>query len=234
LADFGIAAVEIGETAPELVPAPIGWRILAYLCDMLLGVLVLFVVLRWVITENYAEEWETLRAWLDGLRREYAAVLSNVHTPIPDRISRFSAKANAIPESARDLLRLIGTTQTIFFWAYFFTTEYFAKGASFGKKIFNLRVASTRDFDRPGILDSFVRSGWKALFFCSSNVICLLIGIIDAHIPFFSATRRSLHDMLTHTVVLDATRSPLELIEGKNQRRRRNDNDDNDRDNDAF
>jgi hypothetical protein len=53
-----------------------------------------------------------------------------------------------------------------------------------------------------------LRSFWKAAFVTLYNPITIVIGIINFHVPLFRYDRRSWHDMLSRTYVIDAKQSP--------------------------
>ncbi|MDR1817447.1 MAG: RDD family protein [Puniceicoccales bacterium] len=205
------AEEQVAKVAPEMAPAPFVWRALAYLFDWFLGLLLFVALLCWFIPEFYPSEWTSLRNWFNDWMRDYMRLVQTPAASLSDALARnrdVVAKAARMPEPARELRDIVAIAQLFYFWGYFSVVEYFTKGASFGKRIFNLRVASTNDFRAPGPLDSVMRSAWKALFFCSSNPLFLLVGIVDAHVPLFNKLRLSWHDRLTHTIVLDATQSP--------------------------
>jgi len=196
----------------ELAPAPLLWRALAYGLDWLLAALALYAFLLWFVPEFYPAEWTSLRNWTqelaDGYRR-FAAGGADAS----ERLRELSDKVRRPPEAASELLAIGGLIYLFFFWFYFFATEFFTKGASFGKRICNLRVASTDTLLEPRALDSAMRAAWKSLFYCSGQPLFLLVGLADVCAALFNLPRLTWHDMLTRTVVLDATKSPLPDME---------------------
>lgn len=191
----------------QVVPAPLFWRSLAYMFDWLLVTLVIIIFFRWMLPQYHSEELSALRTWATGLWESYRTLYTHPqadYSRFMEQARAIPDKARAIPEAAAKLLEFIATVQTFFFWGYFFVTEFFTGGASFGKKIFHLRVASTSDRGPPRFFDSLMRSAWKSIFCCSSSPLLLLIGVVDAHVPLFNPRRRSWHDMLSHTEVIDA------------------------------
>ncbi|MDR1497904.1 MAG: RDD family protein [Puniceicoccales bacterium] len=190
--------------APSPAPAPFLLRVFAYLLDWLLAMLVFLLLLKFIVQTYRGEEWEILKTWLITLRNDYLNLFGNPAIVTSEMSASFLQKVKNIPQPASDLIQFIAFVQTFFFWSYFFVTEYFSQGSSIGKRVFNLRVANIYDLGPPRFFDTLVRSGWKSLFFCSSRLLFLLIGVIDAHVPLFTRTRRSWHDIFSHTIVLDS------------------------------
>lgn len=190
-------------------PAPLFWRIAAYLIDWSIATVAVLLLLRWTIPNEHPTALADLRNWISETYHGYMALFNSPHSPpSSSTIQAFAEKTSQIPQTVQDLLAYVAMVQTLFFWAFFTLTEYFTDGASLGKRICNLRVASVNGFGRPGFFDTFFRSGWKAIFFCSSSLPLLLIGIIDAHIPLFNKRRRSWHDIFSRTEVVDASTDP--------------------------
>jgi uncharacterized RDD family membrane protein YckC len=199
------------DVAPTPAPAPFFWRALAYILDWLLASVVFLALLNWVVLPNFGDGIAAFEGWLTTFWHDYQQIFLRPSNEIWASYNALMEKtAAALPAAVTEMLAQIGLIQVLYFWAYFFTTEYFSHGYSFGKKIFHLRTASTWDMGAPGLFDSLVRAAWKAAFFCSPSLVLLLIGVIDAHIPLFNAHRRSWHDMLSHTVVVDDNTSPLD------------------------
>ncbi len=199
-------------TATELQlphPAPLFWRITAYLIDWSIATVAVLLLLRWTIPSEHPTALADFQTWISETYHGYMALFSASHSPPSSAtIQAFAEKAAQMPQTVQDLLAYVAMVQTLFFWAFFTLSEYFTDGASLGKRICNLRVASVSGFGRPGFFDTFFRSGWKAVFFCSSSLPLLLIGAIDAHVPLFNKRRRSWHDMISRTEVVDARTDP--------------------------
>jgi uncharacterized RDD family membrane protein YckC len=209
-----IVAEKSDDVAPTPATAPLFWRMLAYILDWLLACLVFFAVMKWFVLPNYEDGITALKEWVSQFWDDYAQMLRHPASTFSASMEQAQAfgqrAAKGLPESASDMITALGWFQTFFFWAYFFVVEYFSQGQSLGKRIFHLRVANSEDMGAPGILDSLLRSAWKAFFFCSPNPVMLFIGILDAHVPLFSRTRRAWHDMISRTIVVDENTSPLE------------------------
>ena len=185
-------------------PAPLHWRALAFLCDWFVAALLLLLVVRLLVHSRYSLEFLEAKAWLSALWHNYQQLLMagpDVQAAQANDIIRQSME---IPASAGRLVQAITSAQISVFGVYFFAVEFFTKGASLGKKIFNLRTARMVDLESPGILDTFIRAAWKSFFFGSPHLFFLLIGLVDALVPLSNPWRRSLHDLLARTIVLDA------------------------------
>jgi uncharacterized RDD family membrane protein YckC len=199
-------ATDAAASAPPPPAAPLHWRTLAYLCDWLVATLAIVALFKWVLTDTYSEALPALKTWLAQVWESYLAQIQSRNRP--EDLARTLAVIRAMPESVAEFSRLVVIVQTLFFWGYFFVSEFFSHGTSLGKRIFNLRVVNTADFAPPNVVNSLLRSGWKSIFFCSANPLLLLIGAIDAHVPLFNRRRQSWHDMITHTEVIDASLAP--------------------------
>ena len=190
---------------------------LAYILDWLLASMVFLAMLKWLILPNYEEGLAALEEWGTRFWNDYVQILrhpsGNLSTSMEQARALGQRAGKGLPETAGKMIAELGWFQTFFFWAYFFVVEFFSQGQSLGKKIFHLRVASSENMGAPGLLDSLLRSAWKAFFFCSPNPFMLCIGVIDAHVPLFSQTRRAWHDMISRTIVVDENTCPLETPE---------------------
>ncbi|MDR2981353.1 MAG: RDD family protein [Puniceicoccales bacterium] len=192
-------------------PAPLVWRILAYLLDWAIATIAVLLLLKWLIPMEHADGFAELKRWGAEITKEYTYLLKHPANSFAGQIEanrQLMEKASKIPDSIVELFAFAALVQTCFFWGFFTITEYFTQGSSLGKRIFNLRVANTLDYSPPGFFDTLMRSGWKSIFYCSASLPLLIIGVIDAHVPLFNIRRRSWHDMLSRTEVIDACTDP--------------------------
>ncbi len=201
-------------------PAPLLWRAAAYLLDWALAGFALLLLLRWVVPMEHPDGPAAAIGWFKEIWASYSPAADPKKPLGFSEMTAILERTRAIvenpPQAAADMAVFIATVQSMFFWAFFTITEFFTAGASLGKKIGNLRVASGDDYGPPRFFDSLVRSAWKAFFYCSPNGIFLLVGIIDAHVPLFNVRRRSWHDMFSRTEVIDARYAPLPPPEEEN------------------
>ena len=85
-----------------------------------------------------------------------------------------------------------------------FLQEWLGAGRTLGKRMFNLRTVDHATQAEPTALACLLRSFWKAAFVALYNPITLVVGILNFHVPLFRHDRRSWHDMLSRTYVVDA------------------------------
>ncbi|MDR0679060.1 MAG: RDD family protein [Puniceicoccales bacterium] len=160
-------------------PAPLPGRILAYLLDTILALLLaLTVLLWWVYPRFHAEGWTLLQQ----LRQE--GVMG----------ARFFAQ---LPEGDRSILiRLLLVTQltvTATVTAYFWLSELLSGGSSLGKCMFRLRVIDASSGERPGPGKLLLRSAVSSICLTVSSLFLLpnfLWGL-------FRRDRRCWHDLLS-------------------------------------
>lgn len=111
---------------------------------------------------------------------------------------------NNMPEPGEEMIAMFQFIQQFLmagFWAYFFISEIFMKGASLGKKVFNLRIININTARPVGLLDSSLRAIIKSLFF----FIALLFPpiLLNYFMPLFNSNRRAGHDYICKTLVIE-------------------------------
>jgi uncharacterized RDD family membrane protein YckC len=170
-------------SAKNVRPAPLPGRILAYLLDMVLALLVaLTFLLWWIYPRFHAEGW----ALLQQLRLE-GITGANFLAQLPDG-----------DRSA--LIRLLLATQltvTATVTAYFWLSELLSGGSSLGKCMFRLRVADIGSGKRPGPGRLLLRSAVSSICLTVSSLLLLpnfLWGL-------FRKDRRCWHDLLSGSKV---------------------------------
>jgi hypothetical protein len=85
-----------------------------------------------------------------------------------------------------------------------FLQEWLWDGRTLGKRMFNLRTVDHATQATPTFMACLLRSFWKAAFATLYNPITIVIGLVNFHVPLFRHDRRSWHDMLSRTYVVDA------------------------------
>ena len=85
-----------------------------------------------------------------------------------------------------------------------FLQEWLWRGQTLGKRIFILRTVDHATQATPTFMACLLRSFWKAAFVTLYNPLTIVIGLINFHVPLFRYDRRSWHDMLSRTYVIDA------------------------------
>lgn len=207
-----VKTVEVRMAPPH---APLLWRTVAFLVDIsFLGLLGYLITTRFLIPQYMGEELAVYNGWADeGARHteELARAISDGRVTDPLIVFREAIeRAKNAPAGVSDLIVYFCNSMTVIYWVGFSIMEIAMRGSSLGKKMCRLRTASFPYCGRPGILDSVIRSGWKAMSIGSASPLIWLFAILDAHWPLFNPLRRSLHDVLCRTVVLDARFDPPE------------------------
>lgn len=207
-----VKTVEVRMAPPH---APLLWRTLAFLVDFsVFGMLGWFIATQLLIPQNKPDELAVFHGWREEVSHLFQQVIIAAESGDRSRIQSadlmFLEKLRDMPAGVRELFLYLSNCMTVTYWLGFAGMEIATRGASLGKKMFRLRTASFPYCGRPGILDSVIRSGWKAMSFAPASPLIWLFAILDAHWPLFNPLRRSLHDVLCRTVVLDARFDPPE------------------------
>lgn len=207
-----VKTVEVRLAPP---PAPLLWRTLAFLVDTsVLGLLGLLITTRLLIPDSKPDELALFYGWKAELGVPFGQYLDAMDAGNLEQarvfLGQLAAKLRDMPAGVRDLAVYFSNSMTIIYWLGFAGMEIATRGASLGKRIFRLRTAAFPHGERPGILDSLLRSGWKAMSIGSAGWLVLLFALVDAHWPLFNPLRRSLHDVMCRTIVLDARFDPPE------------------------
>lgn len=207
-----VKTVEVRLAPP---PAPLLWRTLAFLVDTsVIGLLGLLITTRLLIPDSKPDELALFYSWKDEIgaliTRFGEAAEAGDLTLATSLQNQAAEKIRDMPAGVRDLAVYFSNSMTIIYWLGFAGMEIATRGASLGKRIFRLRTAAFPHGERPGILDSLLRSGWKAMSISSAGWLVMLFAVVDAHWPLFNPLRRSLHDVMCRTIVLDARFDPPE------------------------
>lgn len=189
--------------------APLLWRTLAFVVDTsLFGLLGYLIVSRFLLPEYKPEELSAFNSWRDGIFAQYgdliAAAQSGNEAAVNTINQSILTAIKEMPSAVYEISSYTSSAMTLIYWIGFSLSEILTGGASLGKRIFRLRVATFPYAEKPGIFDSLVRNGWKAMAVASLNPLALLFALVDAHWPLFNPYRRSLHDLLSRTIVFDA------------------------------
>ena len=165
-----------------LPPASLGVRALACIMDAsLIGLLGMFIILRFIWPNEFPEAQEALMRWLEA------------------------EGSNTAPDPY--LLEALGYAQSLLialFTLYFGLGELFFNGGSLGKRALRLRTISLITLDKPHPLPALLRSFLKALALIFLPVLALVLVL-----PLFNRRRRLLgHDLLCRTVVIDERNIP--------------------------
>ena len=139
-------------------PAPLGWRALALVLDLLLaGIAASLILTRLVLPQEIPDA-------ADVFNHQLQLVLASQETA--------SGKSAPYPDPTPEFVNLLEiSVQTIFLtlFGYFAGCELFGKGASLGKRIFRLRVAQWGTGEPPRPLEILIRAMAKT----ASLVSCL-------------------------------------------------------------
>lgn len=207
-----VEAVRVGPP-----PAPMFWRSLAILLDtILLGLLGWLITTHVLIPAFKAEELEVFNGWISEMEKGFSSVQAAAErfnaggsfAAYEREAKSFFDKLADTPAGVRDLAYFTSWSMTMVYWIGFAGMEIAMRGGSLGKSMFKLRTASFPHCERPRFFDSVVRSGWKAMCVGSPSLLIALFAVVDAHWPLFNPLRRSLHDLMARTLVIDARFEP--------------------------
>lgn len=188
-----------------LPPAGFWWRSLAFVADFIpLIVLGLFLA-----GHLASDELQAARAQSD---RYQARIIKLYEQALTQPSSRAQATLyDALLHPAADDLQAVvdwhayqGEVCFFVMLLALFLQEWLGAGRTLGKRIFNLRTVDHATQAAPTLLPCLLRSFWKAAFVTLYNPITLIIGVLNFHVPLFRHDRRSWHDMLSRTYVVDA------------------------------
>ena len=199
-------ALDEGRVCPP--PAPLLWRTLAFLADAVLLSATSFVLLYYLLPYFKASETSALIAWFEktgdmAVAMWKASASGDVKTA-ETLAEQMRSTQSAPPTSAQEALSFIASWTFVIHWVGFSLMEIFSGGASIGKKMFNLKVVRFPHAEKPTVFDSVARSCWKTMAVVGGSPIAWIFAIVDAHWPLFNPLKRSLHDILSRTLVLDA------------------------------
>lgn len=203
---------ELSRMAPP--HAPMLWRALAFLVDFtLIGLVGYLILTRLLLPQFMPEALNATGRFYDEyvqLNDELALRVSEGTLGAEGAIRELVEKMRAAPEALYEISAYCSSAMTVMFWIGFVLSELLTGGASLGKRMFRLRVVTYPYAEKPGVFDSLVRNGWKAMAVATLNPLALFFGLLDVHWPLFNPLRRTLHDYLSRTLVLDARFDPPE------------------------
>lgn len=188
-----------------LPPAGFWWRSLAFLADFIpLIVLGLFVAGHLANDEQAAA-----RAKSDQYQERLIKLYEQALTQPSSRAQ--STLMNTLLHPAEDDIQAyvdwhVYQGEVCFFVMLLglFFQEWLWRGQTLGKRIFNLRTVDHATQAPPTLMACLLRSFWKAAFVTLYNPLTIVIGLVNFHVPLFRYDRRSWHDMLSRTYVIDA------------------------------
>ena len=191
-----------------LPPAGFWWRSLAFLADFIpLIVLGLFVAGHLANDEQAAA-----RAKSDQYQERLIKLFEQALTQPSSRAQ--STLMNTLLHPAEDDIQAyvdwhVYQGEVCFFVMLLglFLQEWLWRGQTLGKRIFNLRTVDHATQAPPTLMACLLRSFWKAAFVTLYNPLTIVIGLVNFHVPLFRYDRRSWHDMLSRTYVIDAKQS---------------------------
>lgn len=191
-----------------LPPAGFWWRSLAFLADFIpLIVLGLFVAGHLANDEQAAA-----RAKSDQYQERLLKLYEQALTQPSSRAQ--STLMNTLLHPAEDDIQAyvdwhVYQGEVCFFVMLLglFFQEWLWRGQTLGKRIFNLRTVDHATQAPPTLMACLLRSFWKAAFVTLYNPLTIVIGLVNFHVPLFRYDRRSWHDMLSRTYVIDAKQS---------------------------
>ena len=171
--------------------APFSTRILSFLLDVILVIALLVTVLgKFVLPAKYPQEMHKMEMIIS----QYAAEI--------EQQAAQNEKTPALPEfpdEIQEMMHFIQTFTLVFVWLYFALSEILLQGSSLGKKIFRLRVLSTRTGEPISLLESIIRGGFKAMTLLSFFPLLTASYIIF----FFNKNRLAGHDYLCRSIVVE-------------------------------
>lgn len=187
-------------------PAPLFPRCLAFLADGILATLLSALAIHWLIPICAPDAFPVFRETIETLWTDYQAAVQELANGNQSAMEAFSEKMveQAQSEAVQTSLGFLNLTALLTSLAYFIASEIVTTGASFGKKIFRLRVISSLTGKPPRLLQTISRSLWRACTVAPVGILILITVVINAHVPFFSYRRRAWHDKLAKTDVVDA------------------------------
>jgi uncharacterized RDD family membrane protein YckC len=191
-----------------LPPAGFWWRSLAFLADFI----PLIVIGLFIAGQLANDEQAAARAKSDQYQERLLKLYEQALTQPSSRAQ--STLMNTLLHPAEDDIQAyvdwhVYQGEVCFFVMLLglFFQEWLWRGQTLGKRIFNLRTVDHATQAPPTLMACLLRSFWKAAFVTLYNPLTIVIGLINFHVPLFRYDRRSWHDMLSRTYVIDAKQS---------------------------
>lgn len=193
-----------------LPPAGFWWRSLAFLADFIPLLLFGFFIAGHLASDElqaartksdqYQERLVKLyeQALTHPSQRNQSTLINTLLHPAEDDIQAY-VDWHVYQGEACFFVMLIALTLQEALW----------RGQTLGKRIFNLRTVDLATQAEPTFMACLLRSFWKAAFVTLYNPITIVLGIVNFHVPLFRHDKRSWHDMLSRTYVVDARSAPL-------------------------
>ena len=171
-----------------LPSAPMGVRLLASLCDLLLiTLLAVFIIGKFWLVVYHSEALMQLRLLLEG-----SNLLDN------NNMSEFMRQ---IMQNRAIIDMFINVDRVLFLitWAYFAINAMIFNGGSLGKQIFNLRVLKIINLQKTNFCDYILRSGMQTFVIFIQWPFVLMLNLC---IMFCSKKHRGIHDIFCQTYVV--------------------------------
>ena len=168
-------------------PAPIAQRTLAFAMDLSLLVAITVFLLDVIL-----------------LPSEFPHELQEIQQLMQNR--SFYEQMQLADELSLEAVKMAYFAFNVFllsFWAYFFLNELFMGGTSLGKKTFGLEILSIKTGEPPSIFESSFRAIIKAL---ALMLLFPFLSAINYLPPFFNASKRTGHDFICKTIVVQSTK----------------------------
>lgn len=186
-------------------PAPLLPRALAFIADGILATLLALLAIHWLIPVCVPEDFPVFLQSAETLWNAYREANLSLAQGNRQAMETFSQILfeQTQQEAFQNSITFLNLTAMLTSLAYFILSETLTHGASFGKKIFRLRVISTFTGEPPRLLQTVSRSLWRACTVAPAGILILIVVTINAHVPFFTYRRRAWHDKLARTDVID-------------------------------
>lgn len=186
-------------------PAPLLPRALAFIADGILALLLAALAIHWLIPIFVPDDFpvfrETAESLWNGYREANLALAQGNRQAMENFLETMVEQVQQ--EAFQTTVSFLNLTTLLTASAYFILSEALTHGASFGKKIFRLRVVSSFTGEAPRLLQTISRSFWRACTVAPCGILILIAVTLNAHVPFFTHRRRAWHDQLARTDVVD-------------------------------
>ena len=182
---------------PESLPnASFLIRLFAFLLDyLLLSFLSFFIITQIILPQNSSLSMDQLVAWAEAYSNWLEIENSSVQDAMQTPASMPMPSVHVI-----DILSIISESFTLVFFTYFLISDFALKGASIGKKIFNIRTISLVEPLKIPIMHSLIRSMAKTTMLFYLFPFILLIAFAT---KFLHKSKSWGHDLVSHTMVVD-------------------------------
>tara|TARA_B100001248_G_scaffold262737_1_gene262083 strand:+ start:95241 stop:95837 length:597 start_codon:yes stop_codon:yes gene_type:complete len=167
---------------PDLRPAKLKFRALAFVLDVILVFVLLALALKIILPMQYPEAMEEVTYQFKQIEAQKES---------PEQL-QFS-------DGVKQMFDFAGVFSLLFIWVFFTASELAFTNGSMGKKMFRLRVINMYSLERPRFGEALLRSAVKAI------ALLMLIPLlwVNYFIAFFTAQNRAGHDYICKTLVID-------------------------------